>query len=386
MLADVIPKIAEQKMLDEGSTGYSKYSPRPSSAGPDRCIRSMVYHAMGVPPKPLPGRSLLVFDDSSWHEELTKQWVAQSAFKLHSEQMGITLKGVMPWRIPGLARTCKVCGQVSGPDDLHGHLDFMVTDLAQRDWLVEHKAINHFTFNRMWEKADWPLDYLTQMGIYFRGLRAVHNDISNGLLLIKNKNTAQYIEFEAVYDHEADSIKIIRGVRSDGETYPADFTLQNVTKGAIEKFRLIEDVYLKNKTLPPRPFLFSDKDGFPCSYCAWSETCWLGYEEELAARGVGANILEIFEDCVRYRKLTDQETAAKKEKEEIKGRVKHVLVERNLKEAHTLGHIVTLELKKKKGFVVPASEYEQLNIKAMTYGRKEDAHDRRKSAARFPKD
>ena len=79
MLAEIIPKIAgmEQNEWD--------FKPRPSSAGPERCIRQMVYHGLGFPSEPLSGRAILVFDDSSWHEELTLDWLRKSAFKIHSE-------------------------------------------------------------------------------------------------------------------------------------------------------------------------------------------------------------------------------------------------------------------------------------------------------------
>lgn len=63
MIADVIPKLAEFERKD------LSYRPRPSAAGPDRCIRQMVYHGLGIPKEPLPGRALLVFDDSSWYYE-----------------------------------------------------------------------------------------------------------------------------------------------------------------------------------------------------------------------------------------------------------------------------------------------------------------------------
>ena len=84
MLADLIPKLAQ--LTREKDQGYRR---RPSSSGPERCERSMVYHGLGVDPEPFPGRTLLIFDDGNWHEELTLDWLRQSAYKIHHEQMTV---------------------------------------------------------------------------------------------------------------------------------------------------------------------------------------------------------------------------------------------------------------------------------------------------------
>ena len=67
MLADILHKIAESEFSEKKD---SKFYPRPSSAGPLRCIRQMVYHGLDHPKKPLQGRAYHVFDDGHWHEEL----------------------------------------------------------------------------------------------------------------------------------------------------------------------------------------------------------------------------------------------------------------------------------------------------------------------------
>jgi hypothetical protein len=377
MIAEIIPKVAQQQMLDKGDTGFQKYSPRPSSAGPERCIRQMVYHAMGLPPKPLPGRSLLVFDDSTWHEELTKQWVEMSAFKLHSDQMAITIPNCMPWRVPGTIRNCRICKVQYEAGDIHGHIDFIVTDLAQKDWLIEHKAINHFTFNRIWDKQAWPLDYLAQMAVYFRGLALVHSDLRQGLLLIKNKNTAQYIEFEVHYDVTNDIFKITRGMRSDGDFYDVDFAYPNIFKEAIDKFRMVEDVHIKSKTLPERPYQFEDRDGFPCGYCAWNETCWMGYETELMQRSTMTQLPEAFENCIEYLKIVEQEGILKKKKETVKEMIRMQMDAKATREAHTMGHIIEIKMTHKEPYTVKGGDSERMSIKAKTYGRKDDTRDRR---------
>jgi hypothetical protein len=164
MIADIIPKLAEFEREDY------KYKPRPSNAGPERRIRQMVYHDLEVLKEPLPGRALLVFDDSSWHEELTADWIRKSAYKLHSEQMQVDL--------------------VSQGIKLRGRIDYLITCLAGDDFLLEHKAISHFSLQHYLE-GELPTNYLTQMCIYMRALQQIQPELTAELLLVKN--TAQYL-------------------------------------------------------------------------------------------------------------------------------------------------------------------------------------------------
>ena len=124
MLAELIPQIAGQDQRK------FKYRPRPSNAGPERCIRAMVYSALGIEPKPLPGRSILIMDDSSWHEELSADWINKSVYKLHSRQMGVNC---LELDSPFLKSeyTCKMCGKKFGDSlgDMERHI---LTDHLQR--------------------------------------------------------------------------------------------------------------------------------------------------------------------------------------------------------------------------------------------------------------
>ena len=81
MLADLIIKIAGMEAKKE-----AEYRPRPSSAGPERCLRQLVYRAQGITGKPIGNRFIMVLDDSSWHEELTADWIRKSAFQLLDQQ------------------------------------------------------------------------------------------------------------------------------------------------------------------------------------------------------------------------------------------------------------------------------------------------------------
>jgi hypothetical protein len=169
MLAEVILK----------SLGFEKerwpYSPRPSSAGPERCLRELCYWALGFKGKPQSDRSLARMDDSSWHEQLTMDLIRKTAFRLHSEQMAVE------------------CGQVirnGKPFTIKGRIDGLVTDLLGVDRLLEHKAVDHFTFQR-YTSEEFPLDYLSQVVLYLVGLVKIQTEIKEAILLFKNKNTSQ---------------------------------------------------------------------------------------------------------------------------------------------------------------------------------------------------
>lgn len=177
MLAELIEKIAGFEVKE------SSYYPRPSLAGPERCLRQLVYMARGVPSKKKEDRFHLVLDDSSWHEELTLDWLRKSAFKVHSEQLEVECGNVI-WQ-----------GQ---PFTLKGHIDAIVTDLMGKDYLLEHKAINHFSFQKYLEKQ-YPIDYLTQCCLYIVGLQKLNPEIKDGILLIKNKNTAWFCRWRSRY-------------------------------------------------------------------------------------------------------------------------------------------------------------------------------------------
>jgi len=247
MLAEILHKIAA-----EGQSTRDPYRKRPSLAGPERCIRSLVYHARGELQRPLPGRAVFVFDDSSWHAELTKDWIRKTAYRLHSEEM-----------------------EVETPVG-KGRIDGILTDLLSQDILWEHKAINHFSFDRIW-KGQWPLDYLTQKALYLNGVQRVNPDISRGLLLVKNKNTAQYLEILSVYDGPHDTLTVLEMVRSDGQRTDKSIQIENICTEAVKKFAQVEAHRVGN-TLPDRPFPAGTE--YPCGYCAWADTCWEGYEDE----------------------------------------------------------------------------------------------------------
>ena len=142
MLAEKIQYIAEINQEP-----MRPYRPRPSNAGPERCARCLVYHAMGVPPKPLPGRAILKMKDSAYHENITAGWLEGGELKPHSKQMGLNCISLQS---PFLKepRVCDICEMSVPAYTMHGHIDWLVTEPCGVIHLTEHKALRASSFNK----------------------------------------------------------------------------------------------------------------------------------------------------------------------------------------------------------------------------------------------
>lgn len=303
MLAEIILKVAGMEKKSK-----SKYYPRPSIAGPERCLRQTVYWASGIPAdKQMADRFVLVLDDSSWHEELTADWMRKTAYNLHSEQMEVEVEG------------------------LKGHIDGIITDITGTDYLWEHKAINHFTFERYW-KGTWPLDYITQCCMYLRGLKKINPDMDIAVLLIKNKNTSQYIDMVIRYDAGSDTACIQSVTHSNGDKRQSKdkplLEIKNIISDALGKFVRVSE-YACSKTLPDRPFEIGTT--FPCDYCSWGKTCWEGYEKEYLSLSTDVELTgEITNFCKYYLELNGHLKNMNKEKDDLKAQIKAILKEKEV--------------------------------------------------------
>ncbi len=321
MLAEIIEKIAGFEAKG------SQYYPRPSLAGPERCLRQLVYMAKGIQGKKKEDRFHLILDDSSWHEELTLDWLRKSAFKVHSEQLAIEC-GTVKWK---------------GRDfPLKGHIDGIITDVQGKDYLLEHKAINHFSFQKYLEK-DYPLDYLTQCCLYIVGLQKINPEIDEGILLIKNKNTSQYLEFRLHYDSKKDFLNVSEicgsnGYRREGTTF------ENLYNSAIERLNQVE--YYRNiNDLPPRQYTLND---WQCSYCAYNDICYKDYEKEFSQLE-SVTLPEDYHSLLNeYNVLDEQKKIAEKRIEEIKEELKKILQKANAKTAIAGGFIISRNLQSRK--------------------------------------
>ncbi len=350
MIADLIPKIAGMDTQDH------KYYPRPSLAGPQRCIRSLVYWGLNIPPQPLPGRAILTFDDSSWHEELTMDWLRKSTYQLHSEQMHVDIPTTLDFLEE---RQCRTCQRIIPAKNLAGHIDWILTDLQGEDIFCEHKAINHFTFQKYRNGEELPLDYLTQVSLYLKGLLNLNPNIKKALLVIKNKNTAQYLEYQIIIN-DADDLFIDTIQTSIGETVEVKKQLKGLSQDAIEKFQKVHD-YIQNKTLPRRQY---EIGSWRCEYCRWGEICWQGWENEVEQMTTDAVLDEEIETMAHYYlELNMHIQEMTKEKEELKQKIKDLLKEKNIRSGRAGEYVIILQVQHKKEFVVPAKSYEVLTIR-----------------------
>lgn len=358
MLAEIILKLAEFENEEE-----HPYSPRASMAGPERCIRSMVYHGLNIERKPLPGRALHVFSDSSWHEQLTDDWLRKSAYRLHSEQMHIEVNAGLSF-LP--ARTCmaligdKPCGREIPAGYIAGHLDGIVTDMMGTDYLYEHKAFSTFTVKRYWRKEELPLDNFTQCALYLRGLHEDNPDLKKGLLLIKDKNVSAFIEYQIEYDYKTDAAFIPQKVDSYGETVKIGESIEHICGAAFDKFDAVAD-YIAKKTLPSRPY---DRDHWRCEYCGWGETCWEGWESEIEQMKLGGMFPNEVADMLRYYKeLGGQGSSMEKEKKEIRGKILNLMKQAGYREGEAGEYTAAIVLNHVAESHHPARTEERLVIK-----------------------
>jgi len=319
MLAEVILKIAGQFQEQEDHNYY----PRPSMAGKERCTRQMVYHGLNYPHEPLAGRAVMIFSDSSFHEDLTADWIRKSAFQLHSEQMKIKCT------MPGFSF------------NLDGSIDGIVTDLLMEDYLWEHKAINHFSWQKYADGA-LPLDNISQCCIYLRGLHSDNPNIKKAVLLMKNKNTAAYLEFIISYDYDTDTAIVEKLTQSNGETKEINEIMPDAVRSCFEKFAYVNDC-IKNKTLPKRDYFIGDD--WHCEYCAYGKTCWEGYKKEFTELKTDTMLPDEVETMLKYYKeLGGQKSDIEKEYKDLSGKIKDTLKEIGAREGRAGQYIVKLSL------------------------------------------
>ena len=342
MLAEIILKIA----------GFDKeehhFSYRPSLAGPERCIKQMVYWATETfQDREISDRAIVVMEDSSWAEQTTADKLRRSAYNLHSEQMHLNIPvglEFLPERICKFIISGEECGKIIPAGNLGGHTDGLIQDMLNKDYHYEHKAINHFSFIRYWNGA-YPLDHITQCCLYLISIRQDIPELDHSLLLIKNKNTSQFIDYLIYYDQASDTANIKEVCHSNNEKKtgnPYLFTMENVVNGTTEKFRQVHQ-HVQDQTLPDRPFERGTK--FPCGYCSWEETCWEGYEQEFEERLEEGTLPEDFIDNLRYYlELNMHIGEMDKEKDKIRDSVLEELKKQNAKLARLGEYTVTVRL------------------------------------------
>jgi hypothetical protein len=330
MIVDLIPRIAAEEAKREGDRGA--WRPRCSSAGTERCIRAEVYRSLGQSAAPLPGRTVLVFDDGDWHEELTLNWLRKSAFTVHSEQMAVS-----PCFVPGSHRgyKCSVCEQDVEEDAVHGHIDAIVTDPMGVDYVLEHKSASRFSFARWATGHEIPWDYVTQAAFYVYGSRQIGTDVDRrAIIVIKNKDTSAYLEIVVLCPTKigpgeeptvVESITVMEGEkRVDVAVIEEHRERKGLLQAAVDRWTDIVR-HRDTKHLPDRPFAF----GFwRCDWCMFARTCWDGYIESASNPAASRPVALTGEDADLARacaaasaNAAAAEKVAKQLKEEMKVRL-----------------------------------------------------------------
>ena len=325
MLADVLVKIAGMEAPPE-----APYRPRPSSSGPDRCLRQLVYKARGFVGKPIGDRFIMVLDDSSWHEELTADWIRKSAFQLLDQQLAVS---------------CGTTTHMGQPYEVTGSIDGIIKDLVRAARLWEHKAINHFSFERML-KGEYPMDYLTQCCLYITGLRKqeAYKDLQEAVLLVKNKNTSAYLEFLMAFDPEQDVLTIRHIIGSDGTVLTGPVEFHDLYTNAFKRFEFVE-AHRAAGTLPARQY--DRTSDWQCDYCPYAEICYEGYEDEFTAE-VAALDDDALAKAEEFREISDSLSILKKRQEDLKKELKAFLVSKGAAKARANGTVVGLTFQKRK--------------------------------------
>ena len=312
-----------------------EYRQRPSLAGPERCIRQMVYMASGHKPKALPGRAVVVLDDSSWHEELTLNWLRKpnSGFTVHSEQMPIEVDG------------------------MKGSIDAIITDIIGVDRLLEHKALSHFGFEELL-KGHLPFDYFTQMALYIKALQKSNPELTEGILFVKNKNQSAYLDYVVKYYSIVDELHVVTMTHHSGRIIDINKIIQNITIDAKAKFAKVEQ-YVQEHTLPARQYTI---DTWRCAYCGYRDICWQGWANEHERLETGVELEAEIADMIRYRQEAQaHETEMKKEKEELTEKIKKYLAGKGIRSGRAGEYVVQWTVKIVREFnkeLLPVGVYE----------------------------
>lgn len=347
MIAGLLMKVAS---MEAGEQDRQAYRIRPSGISVHhedewygRCPRAAVYDRLGFLPAPRPGRMVILLEDSSFAEHLTADWIRKTTYTLHSEQMGVDCMDIEGITLP--AWHCDICHSESRitrdlPVEgctrclkpgyrLHGHIDGILQDLEGLERVYEHKAVNHFAFDRYW-KGELPISYIVQPCIYLIGLKKLLVELKEILLVIKNKGSSQYLDYLIEYDQDKDVALIKEMEHSGYGKVTVNRELKGLVGSAVEEFQKTEWHYQASKelnkpVLPPRPFHFDD---WQCSYCPWGlpdGPCWSGYEAEFQKLESNSDLGEDFAGLMaREIYLAKQESEAKKAREELREKFKKI--------------------------------------------------------------
>jgi hypothetical protein len=223
----------------------------------------------------------------------------------------------------------------------HGSLDGIVIDLLLNPSILEHKAINRYAFERYY-KGELPSDYFTQCATYSWGAQKLHPALNKGVLLIKCKDTARYMEYLWSYDSPNDVFSWEytddRGVKHEGK-------VEGILKTAIDRFQAILNC-IATKVLPLREY---DASNWHCSYCQYEGQCWADYEKTLVELKTADELPEeISNKCAYYLEVNGHLSEMEKEKDALKESIKSLLIGAGIGAGKTDRYSVTLKTQERR--------------------------------------
>lgn len=311
-----IPQIARAASIQEeaGKT----YRPRVSNAG--SCPRQLAYTARGLQPKARSGRNVVLLDDGSVHEDATCRWLQGSSYEVTERQLGVDV-GEVP-NAPNGTWYCSFCKRDIPHKILHGHIDGLV-HTEQGSFLFEHKAVGEFSFDNL--TAEYPLGYITQCCSYLRGLKARGFELQGAILLLKNKNTAEYRQITIRYDFDRD------WASATNEWNQMTDIFRDVVKNLIDLHVLVEWSRDPSSNLPLRPY---DYDSWQCRFCRFSEECWKDYADEIKLREAN-NVLsesdELYHWIKELKKARNEKSTNLANEKLARANVVRLMAEKNIR-------------------------------------------------------
>ena len=339
----MLAEIVNDSLKIEGEAKEQEYRARPSSSDPERCLRQMDYHKQKYPKCAMSSRAYGVFEDGNDQENNTIERINTTSYRHHSNQMtmNIPVKGI---NLEGYL--CPQCGEPVPPENIHTHIDGIITDLMGVEYLFEHKAISHFQFQK-WLTGELPLSYFTQTAWGLKGLLLEGYGINRATILIKNKNTSAFVEFLVYYDLELDTMVVYEKATSNKEIEILNVMLPRITELCTNRFLEIEKCAVEGK-LHERDYVIGES--WRCDYCQWNQICWTEIEKDFEKRLQTSEITddEFNQDLILYDTYRSQEKKFKGLKEEIKIPIVKALEAFKTKKGYTKDFMVSVKIKKKK--------------------------------------
>ncbi len=315
----------------------------PSNLG--GCDRELYMQAKGLWSLAPGNRLLGIFRDGEAHEELTGSRLEKAGVRIVHAQKGCSL--ALPdnelirssRNIAGVSfHQCPVCGEALPSPCLHGHIDFVVQNpLTKRPEIIEHKAVNthswQATVERLTEQGGrgaWAhhTRYCVQLGLYLVSLsRQEGLPDAEGVLLMKDKNTAQFLDIRLRYEAPSDILRVV-GAAVEGRSVMGEdgaFAVRGFMGHAVNKVMRIE----RAVRAPEERHMLRVPEA-QCSSCAARTACRSEFhvpvEADTGETGLTVPATaEIASRMVEMKRLKDEIAALERRRDGIKSYLVSVL-------------------------------------------------------------